>query len=791
VRNFASEQPEGATAEESAAPDSVPVPPAGQAKRPAPDKGRRKGTESGLPGLVFAITLAAFWVGCGSAYVAGYVGPDRLGDLAIQQIAVFAAAIVIPPMLFVALAWALARGQAMGRASRDLAEKIQMLVTADDGSARSAARLGRAVRHELDALNAGIDGAHQRLLALENILQCQIAALDEAGARAEIRGHSVAAKLSEECDRLDGLGRALGDAAAQAGQTLNAHTSGLAGSIETAQMALDEKLAALSASLDAAAARAGVSLQSHAGALAGTIEGAQTALAGKVAKARDGLTVHISSLEAALEGAVERAAENLAARAAHLQALMQTAETALHGAGQSLETQAQDFRKSAETVASAPRNAAIELDRQAKAIEAAADATMARAEFVLGRHERHRARMGELLQELRDEGAAFEKALGAQRAALEKAISLLGPETQKFETLAADTGRHVELIMDNAAARASQIVEALAAEAERLDGIGAASGDTLQRLTASLHEAGRSADALFGDAAEEARTRAAALVGEAVAECERLIAASADLSAQSQGLRTALGDVAGDVERHLATLPGIARQEAQRVREAMQAEIEALLDMSARTIATMHARNAGASDASRSEESPEGHAAGQGGDSDGLLARARRLTQRPRRSRPSQARPAGGNEAKNWDMSVLLAAVETGETQDRELRPSSAAALGALEAALADMALDLSAFDSGPAPGEEEWRRYLAGDRAVFARRLAEAIDSDAVTRITNLHRENAKFRETADAYIAEFETLLDHARQGDGAGLLVSTMLGSDTGKIYLALAYALGRLS
>ena len=167
----------------------------------------------------------------------------------------------------------------------------------------------------------------------------------------------------------------------------------------------------------------------------------------------------------------------------------------------------------------------------------------------------------------------------------------------------------------------------------------------------------------------------------------------------------------------------------------------------------------------------------------GCLGLARKLTQRPRRKDPA--------EGKGWEMSQLLAAAESGDGKARDLKPAAAAALGALQAALADMAIDLDAIAGDDGPGEEDWRRYLSGDRSVFARRLAQVIDGDAVNRIATLYRENARFRDAANTYLGEFETMLARAHEGDGGGLLASSLLSADTGKIYLAIAYALGRLS
>jgi endonuclease III len=537
-------------------------------------------------------------------------------------------------------------------------------------------------------LNTGLDAALSRLRALESVLEGQIAALDEAGARTEVRGEAVAARLTAERERIETVSGTLSDSAA-------------------------------------------------------------------------------------------RTAETVAGRVAQLKALIESAEGSLKSASATLDTQAAGFRAAAGAAAEAPQAAAVELDRQAKRIEAVSDAAMARAEFVLGRQERHRAAMNELMQRLKDESAAFEAALAKERSSIERAVQTLGGEAQKFENVTGEAERHLEEIMANAAARASQLTVNFTSEAERLKATSDAATATLAGMISALHDANSGAQTLIGETAAEAKANARALVGEAMAECERLLRTSGELSAEATAIRTTLAKTVEDVQQHLLTLPGVAQQEARRVREMVRSETEEILDLSARTLSTLHARGAPRSSALKQQEPSEVEQP----ESESLLGMAKRLTQRSRK-KPLES----SGDTKAWEMRTLLAAVETSEA--RELKPASAAALGALEVALADLAVDLSAISSDAAPGEEEWRRYLAGDRSVFARRLAEAIDDDTVNRVATLYREDVKFRDAANSYLAEFETLLARAKEGDGGGLLTSTMLSADTGKIYLAVAYALGRL-
>jgi hypothetical protein len=667
--------------------------------------------------MAIAAVFAALWTGGAGAWAWGYFGPNGLLALDIQQTSLLAVAVFVPAVLFLAVAWALARGHAMGLATEALVDATDRLFSADETAARTAARLGRAVRKELDAFNAGLDGAFTRMRALESTLENQIGALDEVGARTEVRGESVASRLSKERERIETMTGSLSDAATRAGETV----------------------------------------------------------ASRLVQERE----RIEAMAETLTDAAARASETVAGRAAQLKASMETAGTSLKTAGQILDAQASDFRAAASAAAEAPRQAAVELDRQAKAIESVSEATMARAEFILGRHERHRVVMNDLLVNLKEESAAFESAVGRESAVMTRALESLSGEAQKFETATGHTEQNLDRLIATTSLQAKELTQNLVRETERLKEASDTANATLARLADTVREASTSAKTLIGETANHAKNDAHALVGEAMAECERLLRTSGELSVKATEMRAALASAADEAQRHVLSLPGIAQQEAQRIRQMVRSETEEMLDISARTLSTIRARTA----AKSAPDAPAAEPTKEERERESMFGLARKLT-----GRQKQKSRTGGDE--KWEMSKLLAAVENNESKPKEFKPSTAAALGALEAALADMAVDLGAIAGDAAPSNEDWRLYLAGDRGVFARKLATAINGSTVDRIAELYREDTKFREAADLYISEFEALLARAREGDGGGLLTPTILSADTGKIYLAVAYALGKL-
>ncbi|MEH6756531.1 MAG: hypothetical protein V7676_03350 [Parasphingorhabdus sp.] len=91
---------------------------------------------------------------------------------------------------------------------------------------------------------------------------------------------------------------------------------------------------------------------------------------------------------------------------------------------------------------------------------------------------------------------------------------------------------------------------------------------------------------------------------------------------------------------------------------------------------------------------------------------------------------------------------------------------------------------------DTEWAAYLKGDRGIFTRRAVRLLDSGEVREILTEYDNNSEFREHVNRYIHDFEAMLRGVlATRDGSAISV-TLLSSDIGKLYVALAQAIERL-
>ena len=87
------------------------------------------------------------------------------------------------------------------------------------------------------------------------------------------------------------------------------------------------------------------------------------------------------------------------------------------------------------------------------------------------------------------------------------------------------------------------------------------------------------------------------------------------------------------------------------------------------------------------------------------------------------------------------------------------------------------------------WDAYLKGDRGIFTRRAVTLMDKGTAKNIGALYIADEAFKANVSRYIHDFEALLRATLSTRDGHVLSVTMLGSDMGKLYVALAQAIER--
>lgn len=104
-------------------------------------------------------------------------------------------------------------------------------------------------------------------------------------------------------------------------------------------------------------------------------------------------------------------------------------------------------------------------------------------------------------------------------------------------------------------------------------------------------------------------------------------------------------------------------------------------------------------------------------------------------------------------------------------------------------AIDISKAFSAEV-SDTAWASYLRGDRGIFTRRAVRLLDNAEMREIAELYRNDNEFREHVSRYIHDFEGMLRAMLSTRDGNALAVTLLSSDMGKLYVALAQAIERL-
>jgi hypothetical protein len=87
------------------------------------------------------------------------------------------------------------------------------------------------------------------------------------------------------------------------------------------------------------------------------------------------------------------------------------------------------------------------------------------------------------------------------------------------------------------------------------------------------------------------------------------------------------------------------------------------------------------------------------------------------------------------------------------------------------------------------WKKYYEGDKAVFMRYITRMMTETQHRQIKDLYVNNPDFNQAITRYMTEFEDMTKMVQNEDENKLLMSILIGSDIGRLYMVLADVLRR--
>jgi hypothetical protein len=150
---------------------------------------------------------------------------------------------------------------------------------------------------------------------------------------------------------------------------------------------------------------------------------------------------------------------------------------------------------------------------------------------------------------------------------------------------------------------------------------------------------------------------------------------------------------------------------------------------------------------------------------------------------PRGPAPSGGGQWSVGDLLTRASDPSQGYGQGFGARAAPAQAGGGLRLEEIARAIDYRA-------AADFWQRFRTGERGVLGRHIYSLEGQATFDEVVRRYERESDFRMTVDRYIADFERMLGEAEASDPEGRMLHNYLTSESGRVYLLLAHASGRL-
>ena len=511
-----------------------------------------------------------------------------------------------------------------------------------------------------------------------------------------------------------------------------------------------------------------------------------------VAEATDRLALKLATIESAGAAAARQVDEAQSACSGTLDALLEQASSALEQIRSGIDVQAAAV-------------AALVQQASAGIGKAGADA----AESLASNINHASSSLGGLSSQVAEQERASQRML----AEIERGLALID---ERFTELAASgdqrANRFLESLsraraeLDTLASQASSQDDAMGSLAERAESL----RGSIERLTGEIHEnlkgaigeAGSEADRLTATASA-VRPEIAWLRDATLEASDRLVATGTQIAEQRERFTTLLSTVDTGVEEAQARLAELASTLVQVEREVTSLSAET---GPALVASMVQVKDAAAHAAERAREAiaaaiPE--AAGK------LSEEAAETLQRViRQTVEDQLRTveAVANRAvesartasdrltqQMFTLGQTASALEAHiEQTSKDQREKDSEAFAKRVALLID-SMHSAAIDVGKIMADEfddrAWNAYLKGNRGVFTSRAVRLIGGSETRAIRAHYDSDAEFQRSVNRYVHDFEAMLRRVLAERDGGVIAVTLMSSDMGKLYAALAQAIDR--